>query len=134
MAKQRKKPPESEQRAVTAERAARLYRLLHLLATAPQSRDSLKKRLRLDVRSFYRDLELLRSAGITVPMREGYYALDEKVSVATALLPFPDPRLTLGEVAELARGRSPTHRKLKAQLAEITGAGKTKSQQSTARR
>ncbi len=121
MAKQRKKAREVEQRAVTEERAARLYRLLHILATSPQSRDSLKKRLHLDVRGFYRDLELLRNAGITVPMRNGRYALDEDVDVAIARLPFPDPRLILGEAMQLARGRKPAHRKLREQLTRITG-------------
>jgi len=121
MAKQRKKVREAEQRAVTEERAARLYRLLHILATSPQSRDALKKRLHLDVRGFYRDLELLRNAGITVPMRDGRYALEEAVDDAVARLPFPDPRLILGEVMQLAQGRKPAHRKLREQLARITG-------------
>ncbi len=106
---------------VTEERAARLYRLLHILAKSPQSRDALKKRLRLDVRGFYRDLELLRSVGITVPMQQGRYALDEEVEEAITRLPFPDLRLTLGEARQLASGRHLAHRKLREQLARITG-------------
>jgi hypothetical protein len=126
MAKHRTRASEGEQRAVTAERAARLYRLLRILASSSQSRESLKKRLHLDVRGFYRDLELLRSAGITVPMRNGRYALEEDVEEAIARLPFPDPRLTLGEAVQLARGRMPAHRKLKEQLTRITGASGAK--------
>jgi predicted DNA-binding transcriptional regulator YafY len=120
MAKQRKTADEGEQRAVTAERAARLYQLLHILAGAPQSRETLKKKLRLDVRGFYRDLELLRSAGITLPMQSGRYILEQNLDQAIALLPFPDPHLTLGEASELAKGRKAAHQKLKTQLTRIT--------------
>ena len=122
MAKQSKRASEAEQRAVTEERAARLYRLLHILAKSPQSRDALKNRLRLDVRGFYRDLELLRDVGVTVPMRGGRYALEEDLEEAIARLPFPDPRLTLGEARQLASGRQLAHRKLREQLTRIIGA------------
>jgi biotin operon repressor len=100
-------------RAVTAERAARLYRLLQLLGRSPQTREALTRRLKLDVRGFYRDLELLRAAGIDVPLREGRYTLTAKPEDAVARLPFPDPRLMLGEARQLARGRTAVHRKLK---------------------
>jgi hypothetical protein len=106
---------------VTAERAARLYRLLHLLGGGPQTRAALTRRLRLDVRGFYRDLELLRSAGIVVPLADGRYTLDEPAADAAARLPFPDPRLTLGEATLLAKGRTRAHRKLKEQIAQIVG-------------
>ncbi|MBY0525108.1 MAG: hypothetical protein K2R98_17010 [Gemmataceae bacterium] len=108
-------------RAVTAERAARLCQLLRLLGKGPQTRESLTRKLGKDVRSFYRDLELLRAAGIEVPLREGRYVLDENVDAAVAHLPFPDPVLTLGEAQQLAKGRSPTHKKLKAQIDQIVG-------------
>src|SRR5437588_9476603 len=88
-------------KTVTAERAARLYRLLKLLAAGPQSRAALTRRLRLDVRGFYRDLELLRGAGIDLPLLNGRYTLHDKVADAVARLPFPDPRLTLGEAGQL---------------------------------
>jgi predicted DNA-binding transcriptional regulator YafY len=119
----RKRTPQAAalSKTVTAERAARLYRLLKLLATGPQPRASLARRLRLDVRGFYRDLELLRTAGIDLALVEGRYTLQEKVADAIARLPFPDPRLTLGEAAQLAKGRSRAHRKLKAQIGAITG-------------
>jgi hypothetical protein len=118
MAKQGKKPP-FPARSVSAERAARLYRLLQLLATGPQTRAMLTRRLRLDVRGFYRDLEVLRAAGIVVPLRNRHYTLEASVAAATGHLPFPDPRLTLGEAAELAKGRTLAHRKLKEQIALI---------------
>jgi len=121
MAKKRSSPATPAQRAVTAERAERLCRLLRLLARGPQTREVLTRRLGRDVRSFYRDLELLRAADINVPLRDGRYALDEDVADAVARLPFPDPGLTLGEAQQLAKGRTPAHRKLKKQIAAITG-------------
>ncbi len=105
-----------ELRAVTPERAKRLYRLLKLLATAPQTRATLMKRLRLDLRGFYRDLELLRAAGIELPLSQQRYALDITENEATDRLPFPDPRLTLAEAIQLSKGRSAAHRKLRAQI------------------
>jgi hypothetical protein len=119
MARKRSTPSAQESRAVTPERAARLFRLLQLLGSAPQARSTLTRRLRLDVRGFYRDLELLRSAGIQVGVRNRRYTLDESVASASARLPFPDPHLTLGEAQLLAKGRTAPHRKLKEQIAQI---------------
>jgi len=121
MAKKGKKPTPLPSHAVSAERAERLYRLLQLLGTGPQSRASVTRRLRLDVRGFYRDLKLLRAAGIAVPLRNRRYTLEESVAAATSRLPFPDPHLTLGEAMQLARGRTLAHRKLKDQIAFIVG-------------
>jgi hypothetical protein len=100
-------------RPVTAERAARLCRMLYFLSTGPQTREVLTRHLGRDIRSFYRDLELVRASGIDVPLDDGRYSLAESAETAIARLPFPDPRLTLGEARELAKGRSPAHRKLK---------------------
>jgi predicted DNA-binding transcriptional regulator YafY len=121
MAKKGKKPAPLPCRSVSAERAERLYRLLQLLGTGPQTRARVTRRLRLDVRSFYRDLELLRAAGIAVPLRDRRYTLQESVAAATSRLPFPDPHLTLGEALQLAKGRTAAHRKLKEQIALIIG-------------
>jgi predicted DNA-binding transcriptional regulator YafY len=101
---------------VTAKRAARLYRLLKLIAAAPQKRSALTRRLGLDVRGFYRDLVVLRDCGIDLPLEAGRYVLALKVGDAVARLPFPDPHLTLAEATQLAKGRSPAHRKLKKQI------------------
>lgn len=119
MAKQRTQLAEEALRAVTPERAKRLYRLLQVLATGPQTRSTLMKRLQLDVRGFYRDLELLRSSGIELPLYQRRYTLAMRADEATARLPFPDPRLTLAEAVELAKGRSAAHRKLKEQVQRI---------------
>jgi hypothetical protein len=119
MAKKPSIRPSPAAKAVTPERAARLYRLLHLLGAGPQSRSTLTRRLRLDVRGFYRDLELLRSAGIAVSLQNRRYSLEESVDAASGRLPFPDPRLTLNEALQLAKGRTAAHRKLKGQIDEI---------------
>ena len=107
---------------VTFERAARLYRLLQLLGKGPQKRDLLVRRLGLGVRGFYRDLDVLRKAGIEVALASGRYVLQGHAVDATARLPFPDPTLTLGEALQLAKGRTPAHRKLATQVKAIQGA------------
>jgi len=119
MARKRATQPTALSKTVTSERAARLYRLLKLLGAGPKSRADLSRRLRLDMRGFYRDLELLRTAGIELPLVKGRYMLNDKVRDAVARLPFPDPRLTLGEAGQLAKGRTAAHQKLKQQLAQI---------------
>jgi hypothetical protein len=105
--------------AITAKRAARLYRLLKILGDRPQTRDVLTRRLRLNVRGFYRDLELLRSSGITLVLQDRRYALKEDLDDAVARLPLPDPHLSLGEAMQLAKGRSSAHKKLQEQITAI---------------
>src|SRR5262245_22344951 len=92
--------------SVTAERAGRLFRMLTLLAGGPPTRLTLTRRLRLGIRGFYRDLEVLRDAGINVALTNGKYTLLEDAVAAIERLPFPDPGLTLGEARQLARGRN----------------------------
>ena len=111
----------AQPRPVTVERAARLYRLLQLIGDKPQTRDALRRRLKLDVRGFYRDLELLRASGIELALVNGRYVLQEPVARVLSRLPFPDPRLTLGEATQLAKGRTAAHRKLRTQVARIEG-------------
>jgi predicted DNA-binding transcriptional regulator YafY len=108
-----KPAPTAERPAVTAERFVRLFRLLHFLVAGPQTRARITRRFKLDVRAFYRELELLRAAGIAVTLAEGRYALTEDVDEAASRLPFPDPHLTLGEAQQLVRGRGAAQRKLK---------------------
>jgi hypothetical protein len=106
--------------SVTADRFRRLYRLVGLLAEGTHRRPVLLRRLRQDVRGFYRDLETLRKAGIRVRVLEGRYVLDGDVETARALLPWPDPHLTLGEIRQLARGRTAVHQKLARQVEDLT--------------
>lgn len=101
--------------SLTSLRAARLYRLLTLLGTGPQTRSALLRRLKIDVRGFYRDLETLDLLGITVETigEEPKYALDGAVDDALAKLPFPDPGLNVRDALQLSNGSTAAHRKLK---------------------
>jgi hypothetical protein len=121
MARKRGKRPSAAVKAVTADRSARLCRLLRFLGGGARTRDALARHLGLDVRGFYRDLELLRDAGIPVALEEKRYTLGENVETAIARLPFPDPHLTLGEAKQLAKGRTAAHTKLKGQIEQIIG-------------
>jgi predicted DNA-binding transcriptional regulator YafY len=124
MARQRASAPPassaSATRAITTQRAERLFRLLGLLGGGPQTRAALSRKLRLDVRSFYRDLELVRECGVPITSISGRYSLGESVEAAQARLPLPDPHLTLAEARTLAKGKTAAHRKLSGLLAEIT--------------
>jgi hypothetical protein len=113
------KAPDPSARAVTAERGVRLYRLLKFLGTGPKTRTALTRHLKLDVRGFYRDLEVLRQAGVTVTLEKRRYALEEDLDDALTRLPFPDPHLSLGEARQLAKGRTAAHRKLKEQIEQL---------------
>lgn len=121
MAKQRISRATAAPKAVTAERAARLHRLLRLLAVEPLTRETLMRRLRLDVRGFYRDLKFLRSFDIALPLRNRRYSLTEDVKKVVSRLPFPDPHLTLAEAVQLAQGKTQAHRKLKDLIARVVG-------------
>jgi hypothetical protein len=105
--------------AVSLERAARLYRMLITLGQGPQTRAALVRRLRLGIRGFYRDLEVLRTVNIMVELSAGRYRLSEELVSVLERLPFPDPGLNLGEARQLAKGRSPAHKKIREQLAKI---------------
>jgi hypothetical protein len=104
---------------ITPERAARLYRLVQLLGRGAQTRTALVRALRLNVRGFYRDLEVLRAAGIAVELVKQRYTLEESPAKAVERLPIPDPGLTLGEARQLARGRTRAHEKLRRQIRQI---------------
>ena len=109
-----KKKVDASAVTLTSLRAARLYRLLTLLRGGPQTRASLLRRLKLDVRGFYRDLESLRALGIEVTAGDDTkYTLAGEVDDALAKLPFPDPGLNVRDALQLANGSTSAHRKLK---------------------
>lgn len=114
--------PASKRRAVTAARVARLFRMLNLLATGPLTRSTVIRRLRINQRGFYRDVEVLRSFGIVLRPREDGYELVGGFEAALDRLPLPDPRLTLGQAQKLARGATQAHQVLRAHIARVTGA------------
>ena len=107
---------------LTAQRAARLYRLLTLLGDGPQTRQQLLRRMKIDIRGFYRDLEALRGLGIEVSTGDdNRYSLLGDLEGALAHLPFPDPGLNFRDVQQLAKGETAAHRKLKQRINSIVG-------------
>jgi len=115
----RKRTTRQASKLVTPDRAARLYHLLQLLGRGPRGRDVLIRRLRLNVRGFYRDLETLQKLGIPITLTTRGYTLDLALNEALALLPFPDPGLTFAEAEQLAKGRTAAHRKLKQLITQM---------------
>ena len=75
MASSRRSPAAEPPPAVTADRAARLCRLIRMTGTRGQPRETLLQRLNIDVRGFYRDLKLLRDVGIVIELVQGKYTL-----------------------------------------------------------
>jgi len=78
-------------------------------------------KLRIDIRTFYRDLELLRDCDVTIVLERRKYSLNGASEGTLGRLPFPDPLLTIGEAQQLAKGRSKIHKKLRDVLKEIVG-------------
>jgi hypothetical protein len=118
MEKRRASPEPSV--GISMERAGRLYHLLAALAEGAESRATLMKRLRSGLRTFYRDLDLLRSLGVDVRTEVDGYSLHTSLEEALSYVPFPDPELTFGDVMTLMRGRSQAHRKLKQLFQQTT--------------
>jgi predicted DNA-binding transcriptional regulator YafY len=111
--------PSAELPAVTRERFARLYKLVHYLGGGAKTRESLTAHLGLDVRGFYRDLEVLRAFGVEVALAAGLYTLTASGEELLARLPYPDPHLTLGEMQQLAKGRTLIHRRVREQIDQL---------------
>lgn len=107
--------------AITGPRAARLYKLLAHVAEADRPRAAILRKLRVDLRGFYRDLELLRSLGIDVHCEGDRYRLLMPLDDALSRLPFPDPGLSLREALLLAEGRTDAHRKLRTRIHSFIG-------------
>jgi hypothetical protein len=109
-------PPPS---SVSLDRAARLYRLVELLGDGPRTRAMILKKLKIDIRTFYRDLELLRECAIAITLDRRKYYLEDPIKETLGRLPFPDPCLTIGEAQQLAKGRTKIHKKMREVLKEI---------------
>jgi predicted DNA-binding transcriptional regulator YafY len=107
---------------LTAQRAARLYKLLMLLADSSQARRTLLVRLKLDLRGFYRDLEALRTLGIDLQLgTNNRYSLPYDLNLVLEKLPFPDPGLNVRDVLQLVNGPTAAHRKLKQRVIAFLG-------------
>ena len=107
---------------LTGQRAGRLFRLLTLLGNGSLSRERILRKLRIDVRGFYRDLEALRALGVEVETGDdNRYALALDLDEAMARLPFPDPGLNFRDVQQLAKGETSAHRKLRRRISSFLG-------------
>ena len=97
---------------ITLGRASRLYRLLKILEQEATTREVLLDRLVIGLRTFYRELDLLKRCGIKVRREVKAYALRSTIGEAESRLPFPDPQLSFAEMAELARHPGEAARRL----------------------
>jgi hypothetical protein len=104
---------------ITLQRAARLHRLVRVLATSPQNRASLLSDLRIGLRTFYRELELLKRCGVKIRHKNKLYDLVPTAAEALGRLPFPDPQLSFAEMAELAQCPCPAGKRLAELLASV---------------
>jgi len=104
---------------ITMDRAARLHRLVFILAQSPQTRQDLLRKLGIGLRTFYRELELLRKCGLKVRLSKKVYTLVSTAKEAEGRLPFPDPQLSFAEMSELARGPGEAAKRLAALLDSV---------------
>ena len=114
------RPAQSRRRPavnITLIRAARLHRLVSILGQEARTRDVLLTELSIGLRTFYRELELLKRCGIRVRLIRKMYVLSATPSEAEGHLPFPDPQLSFAEMAELSKHPGEAARRL-AQLFE----------------
>jgi predicted DNA-binding transcriptional regulator YafY len=118
---------------ITLGRAARLHRLVMLLAEQPRTRDSVLTTLGIGLRTFYRELELLHRCGVKVQHKDRAYVLLSTAEQAEGRLPFPDPQLSFAEMAELSRHPGEAAKRL-AQLLESVVHHPTASRRGRARK
>jgi hypothetical protein len=105
---------------ITLQRAERLHRLVIFLAESPRNRANILTELRIGLRTFYRELELLKRCGVKVRHKTKQYLLLATAEQAEGRLPFPDPQLSFAEMAELARCDCPAGVRLAELLAAVT--------------
>jgi hypothetical protein len=104
---------------ITLQRAARLHRLVRALAGGPLARPVVLTELRIGLRTFYRELELLKRCGVKVRHKAKLYHLVPTPAEAEGRLPFPDPQLSFAEMAELAQCECAAGRRLAGLLASV---------------
>jgi hypothetical protein len=104
---------------ITLQRAARLHQLVRLLAGSPRSRNTILTDLRIGLRTFYRELELLHRCAVKIRHKDRQYHLLPTAVEAEGRLPFPDPQLSFSEMAELAACDCPAGRRLAELLASV---------------
>lgn len=119
---------------ITLGRASRLYGLVALLGIGPRDREQILRELQIGLRTFYRELELLRRCGIKIRLKERRYTLTSTAEEAEGRLPFPDPQLSFAEMAELAAGSSTASRRLAEMLEQVVRAGRPKPEPAVKKR
>ncbi len=75
--------------------------------------------LGIGLRTFYRELELLKKCGVKVRHKHKLYHLVPTAAEALGRLPFPDPQLSFAEMAELAESDCAAGRRLAGLLAAV---------------
>ncbi len=75
--------------------------------------------MRVGLRTFYRELVLLKRCGVKVRHKAKLYHLMHTASEAEGRLPFPDPQLSFAEMAELAQCPCPAGERLADLLAWV---------------
>jgi hypothetical protein len=105
---------------ITMGRAARLRRFVALLAQRPRGRDEILREIGIGLRTFYRELVLVKKCGIKVLIRDRAYTIPAPAESAEGLLPFPDPQLSFAEMLELSRGPGRAAERLAGMLARVT--------------
>lgn len=105
---------------ITLGRAARLHRLVMFLAESARTRENVLSELRIGLRTFYRELELLKRCSVKIQQKDKSYTLLATAEQAEGRLPFPDPQLSFAEMAELSRCPGEAGRRLAEMLASVT--------------
>jgi hypothetical protein len=75
--------------------------------------------LGIGLRTFYRELDLLKRCGLKIRHRDKLYILLPDGGEAQGRLPFPDPQLSFAEMEELARCPGDAGRRLAGLLAAV---------------
>ena len=75
--------------------------------------------LGLGLRTYYRELELLKRCGVKVRHKEKQYTLMSTAEQAEGRLPFPDPQLSFAEMADLANCSCEAGKRLAELLASV---------------
>lgn len=102
-------------------RAHRLCKMLIALGHGPQPKEKLVRKLRVEERGFFRDLQLMRKLGIAVTATGNRYLLMMSFGEALSKLPVPDLKLSLRDALELSHGHSPTQRRVRRKLESLIG-------------
>lgn len=105
--------------SISQDRASRLYRLLQILEAEPGTRRTLLKKLKVGMRTFYRDLDILRQWGIRVELDGKKYVLMSEGTPWLELLPFPDPELSFADAISLASLKSSGSKRIQTLLSSL---------------